>query len=268
MSSLERLKKVLGDDIKKYEQKMCGFKEQYVNHMNRVTQAEYQKNPEVTDVVFPRSPFIDSRIYIVKGEQDVQKFDVLQTFGGGSFTAIDVVSIPEEYHKDIKHKYVAHFIGQPPIYFATGGYIEFQGDNKIKLYGKSQDFGASVAGYDVNTVAKELIGLTGKFKEIDAEPNSGLETNIEKFFDGWLDLFEQKLDNYEFAKSASNIYLDKADVDNSDTMMDALMIRAINKVEEPFTDVDLMMALTNEMRVMTNEKLKQAFQKNMRDRND
>jgi hypothetical protein len=142
----------------------------------------------VVDIVFPREPFILSRIVIAPPKEgNSQPYLLLQSFGGDFLSVADVVSLPAHDHDELYKKYVDGILGERTLYYPSGGYLAMK-DTGIRFSGESPEFGRTAAGCDSAAICKQILSLTKRFhfQSIDVEGYAGQNTTV--FFDLWLEM--------------------------------------------------------------------------------
>jgi len=259
---LKELTDIVGEEqIKAYKQRNKCFKEDFLAYAGSIAKQGYGVEP-IVDVVSPRDPFIDSRVLVVPPEREKsQKYVLLQTFGGGYISTVDVVSLPDGLHDNIQKKYVDNILKQFPWYYVAGGHIDFVDKGKVRIHGMSGDFGNSMAGYDSNSIAGYILGLTKKFKEVSVDKDESLRTDADEFFDMWLDLFmkttsDGKPDN--FFKQAYRIHREKSSAPLASKLLAETYIRAMN---DPRAQENILHSLVESMFEVQREAFQEAIKR-------
>ena len=266
-NTLKELTDIVGEEqINLYKQRNKHFRNEYIQVVGNIAKQTYGVEP-IIGVVIPRDPFIDSRVLVVPPEREKsQKYVLLQTFGGGYISTVDVVSLPEGLHDNIQKKYVDNILKQFLWYYVAGGHIKFKDRDKIKIYGASTDFGKSMAGYDSNSIAGYILGLTKKFKEVSVDKDESLRTDPDEFFDIWLDLFmkttsDGKPDN--FFKQAYKLHREKSSAPLANKFSAEMYIRAMN---DPRAQENILHSIVESMFEVQGEAFQEAiknkFEKN------
>jgi len=174
----------------------ASHKAEYLRKVGKAAEREYGMN-RIIDVVYPREPFIDARILIVPPMKErMQKYILLQAFGSGYVTTMDVVSLPKKSddasHRGIMNGYLG-LLRQPAWYYVAGGYIDFCGSG-VTFRDSSSEYGCDMVGYNANSIAANILRRTGRFKSVAAE-NGSNSADADAFFDSWLHLFKKTLTN-------------------------------------------------------------------------
>jgi len=244
----ELTRAVRAKDMMFYRIKNKRFREEHIEVVGNKAKEKYGTEP-VIDVVWPRDPFIDSRVLIIPPEKGSnQKYDILQTFGGGYITTVDVVSLPKKSHNEIQNIYIQNILEQFPWYYVAGGHIELKDIDNIRLHGTSTEFGSSIAGYDANSIAAYILNLTQKFKNVDVKMDKSLKTDADEFFDMWLGLFKdiasKGSDIDDFFKEAYRIHREKSSESLASKYLAEIHIRAMN---DPRAEEDIYHAMVENM---------------------
>lgn len=262
---LQELTEIVGErEIQSYRQRNKHFRDEYTEVIGNIAKEKYGIEP-IVEVVSPRDPFIDSRVLVLAPEKESsQKYDLLQTFGDGYISTVDVVSLPEGMHDKIQEEYIQNILKQFPWYYIAGGHIEFKDGDKIKIHDTSGDFGKSMAGYDANSIAAYVLNLTQKFRDISVEKETSLKTNADDFFDMWLELFKEStydgnIDN--FFKEAYRVHREKSSAPLSRKYLAEVYVSAMN---DPRAEEDIFHAITENMFEVQRGVFQEAIKRNIK----
>ncbi|MGM5481257.1 MAG: hypothetical protein ACQESE_02495 [Nanobdellota archaeon] len=212
-----------------------------------------QPNPENTGLILVRSLLSDLENKI----SDEHKYIMTQTFYNyGDFSTIDLVKLPENYHREILKSYMNNIL-TPDLsqdifpaskegysrYLIGGGHVS-RDENTITFENTSGDFGNLASAYNINNIAAYLANKS----KLELEATSENPQQGEEYIQNVLDIMKHHKKSDEFYSKLVDFYFVDAMAEGGvqGTTTHALtMMKAIDRAQ--YEQTDFFQTLTEEM---------------------